>query len=323
MLQIGDVKAKPGKVSFGRLNIGELREGTPFGLPVAAVNGAEDGPLLYVQAGSDGNELNGLAVVKEFIRELEPEELNGGIMIVSPLNFHGYQRAEHRNPLDNKKLNRTFPGEPGGSISERLSKAVFEYAKKSDIVLDLHQGGVSRMIDEVRVRVSKDHDLHDECMELAQVFGINYIFDKKGPDGQLARSAPDEGIPTIDPELGGCVGWDEDSVSKGVRGVFNVLYNYGFLEGEPDLPNSYTVVNDFENFYANRGVLIDFQADLYDEIKEGDAIFTITDLFGNELERVKSNVDGIFWRKPRLPMVATGESVCQIGLSPKEITLNK
>ena len=55
------------------------------------------------------------------------------------------------------------------------------------------------MIDEVRVRVDAKHPQHAACLELARIFGMGYIFDQKGPKGQLAQAAPEIGIPTIDP----------------------------------------------------------------------------------------------------------------------------
>jgi len=313
-LTIGTASARPGEAAFGRLFIGELRDGTTFGLPVAAINGAKDGPLLYIQAGSDGNELNGVLVVREALKQIDPQVLRGGILIVNPLNYHGFQQDSHRNPLDNKKTNRTFPGNSEGSITERISAAVFPYIKKCDFVLDLHQGGTSRMIDEVRIRVGEDHKLHSQCLELAKVFGIQYILDQKGPDGQLARVAPDEGVPTIDPELGGCVGWDNNSISKGVHGVLNVLRYYHFLEGEVQLPDTYTIVSNLQDVYSRHGGLIDLKVNLYDEVKPGDLLFTITDSFGNVTERVNSAVSGVLWRTRRLPMTATGEQVCTIGV---------
>jgi len=313
-IEIGSAKARPGEKAIGRLDIGELREGTGFGLPVAVINGAKKGPLLYIQAGSDGNELNGIGVVRELFPRLDPKKLRGAIFIVSPLNFHGFQQNSHYNPLDNKKTNRNFPGKKDGSITERLAYSVFCYVKMCDLAIDLHQGGTSVMIDEVRVRVASSHKLHSECMELAKVFGIPYILDKEGPEGQLARAAPDEGIPTIDPELGGCVGWDEDSIRKGVRGVFNVLYYYGFLNGDPVLPHEYTVVSDFRDIYADRGGLVQFAAELHDKVAQGAKLFSVTDMFGGVRQEVVSPVEGIVWRKRRLPMVATGERVCSLGI---------
>ncbi len=315
LLRIGTAAAKPGEIKFGHLKIGELRDGTRIGLPVAAINGVKDGPLLYIQAGSDGDELNGIGVIREVVPRLDPKKLRGRIIIISPLNFHGFEQDVHRNPLDNKKTNRTFPGKKTGSITERIAYTAFRYVRKSNLILDLHQGSTSQMIDEVRVRVGKEHLLHDRCVELAKVFGIKYIFDKKGPDGQLARVAPDIGIPAIDPELGGCVGWDENSIREGVRGIFNVLYYYGFLPGNPRLPTEYIIADEFKEFYADKGGLIKFSATLRDRVEKGSELFTITDMFGAPKQTVYSPIDGILWRKRRLPMVATGEQVCSLGIN--------
>ena len=114
-------------------------------------------------------------------------------------------------------------------ISERIAAATFDVATRADLALDLHQGSTSRMIDEVRVRCGPRHRLHRECLELAKTFDCGYVLDQKGPDGQLARAAPDEGIPTIDPELGGCVGWDRHSIDLGTRGVMGRLEEMGVV----------------------------------------------------------------------------------------------
>ncbi len=231
MTTLGTANASPGEVSVGRLPVGEARDGSEVALPVCVINGARDGKTLYVQAVSDGDELNGLGVVQRFVPRVDPAELSGTVLVVGIVNHYGFQIAEHRNPIDDTKLNRTYPGDANGTASERISHATFEAATRADLVLDLHQGSTSRMINEARVRCGPRHRLHRDCLDLAKVFGTGYILDQKGPDGQLARAAPDEGIPTIDPELGGSVGWDEESIRIGVRGVMNVLTHYGFLDG--------------------------------------------------------------------------------------------
>ena len=313
MLDFGTAHAAPGEVDTGRLHAGETRDGSGFGLPVAAVNGADDGDTLYIQAGSDGDELNGVGVVRETVRRLDADELSGQILVVGILNYHGFQVAEHKNPIDSTKLNRAFPGDSEGSSSERLAALAYEGGvERADIGLDLHQGSTSRMIDEVRVRCGRGHRLHDECLELARVFGTEYVLDKKGPSGQLARAAPDDGVPLVDPELGGAVGWDRNSIQTGVRGVFNVLSHYGFLDGEASTPDQQHRATDFEVFHAERGGLVDFDVDLRDSVQKGDKLFEVTDVFGETEERVGSSVDGVVWRTRRLPMVATGEYVMSV-----------
>ena len=312
MSTLGTASASPGEMDTGRLPVGEARDGSEVRLPVAVINGRRDGKTLYIQAVSDGDELNGLGVIQRLVPQLDPTELAGEILVVGIVNYYGFQVAEHRNPIDDTKLNRTYPGNASGTASERISAATFETVERADLVLDLHQGSTSCMINETRVRCGSRHRLHRDCLELAKVFGCGYILDRKGPDGQLARVAPDEGIPTIDPELGGSVGWDEESIRKGVKGVFNVLYRYGFLRGETTTTPQ-TRATGFNQYGSPAGGLVSYNFDLGDEVKRGDTLFTITDPFGMIKEEVTTKSDGILWRHRRLPQVATGEYVCSVG----------
>jgi predicted deacylase len=317
MITVGTASAAPGEISTGRLEVGETRDGSAFGLPVAVINGQRDGKRLYVQAASDGDELNGVGVVQRLIPELDPAQLAGEVVVVGIVNYHAFQVAEHRNPVDDTKLNRAYPGDEEGSSSERIAAATFELASDADLALDLHQGSTSRMIDEVRVRCGSRHRLHEECLELAKVFDCGYVLDQKGPDGQLARAGPDEGVPTIDPELGGAVGWDETSIRLGVEGTRNVLRHFDFLEGAVETTTQ-TRISGFQQYSSPVGGLVDREADLGDRVSPGDTLFRVTDVFGGEKAEVTADADGVFWRTRRLPQVATGEYVCSVGTEVEE-----
>jgi predicted deacylase len=312
METLGTARAAPGSVDTGRLEVGETRDGSPVGLPVAVVNGAADGKTLYIQAASDGDELNGVGVVTRLLPQLDPTEVAGTILVVGIVNYHAFQVAEHRNPIDDTKLNRAYPGDEHGTSSERIAAATFDAALGADLILDLHQGSTSRMVEETRVRCGPRHRNHDDCLELAKVFDCGHILDQKGPDGQLARAAPDEGIPTVDPELGGCVGWDDHAIETGVDGVFNVLRHYGFLDGDVETAPQ-TRASGFDQYGAPAGGLVDFAVGLGDEVAAGDVLFRVTDVFGAKKETVTADDDGVFWRSRRLPQVATGEYVCSVG----------
>ena len=312
MITLGTARAPPGEADTGRLEVGEMRDGSPVRLPVAVINGADSGKTLYIQAVSDGDELNGLGVVSRVVPRLDPTKLSGAVLVVGVVNHFAFQVAEHRNPIDDRKMNRGYPGDEDGTTSERIAHATFQAAKRADIVLDLHQGSTSRMINETRVRCGIRHHLHGDCLELAKVFGCGHVLDIKGPDGQLARVAPDDGIPTIDPELGGCVGWDEESIRYGVEGVFNVLRHYGFLEGDTEV-ESQVRARGFDQYGSPAGGLVRFEADLGDRVSAGETLFEVTDVFGSRTGRVTADADGIFWRTRRLPQVAAGEYVCSVG----------
>lgn len=313
-VEYGTAAASPGEIATGRLTAGDLRDGSEFDLPVAVANGADDGETFYLQAVSDGDELNGLGVVREVMRRLDPAELAGELLVTGVLNYHGFHVNEHENPVDGTKLNRVFPGSSAGNASERLAKLVYDNAvRRADAGLDLHQGSTSRMIHEVRVRCGRDHRLHDDCLELARQFGFEHLLDLRGPDGQLARAAPDDGIPIVDPELGGSTGWDRTSVEQGVAGVFNVLRARGMLPGDPDDPGPQRVARDYETVNADRGGLLDPHVDLYDRVDEGDPLCDVTTVFGEHRDTITASEGGVVWRLRRLPMVATGEYVMSIG----------
>ena len=312
MITLGTASAAPGETDTGRLEVGETRDGSPVRLPVAVINGAGNGKTLYLQAVSDGDELNGLGVINRVVPRIDPTQISGTVLVVGIVNYFGFQTAEHRNPIDDRKMNRGYPGDANGTTSERIAHETFSIAKRADLVLDLHQGSTSRMINETRVRCGIRHRLHGDCLELAKVFGCGHVLDIKGPNGQLARVAPDEGIPTVDPELGGSVGWDEESIRYGVEGVFNVLRHYGFLDGDVDA-ESQTRARGFDQYGSPAGGLVRFERELGDRVSTGDTLFEVTDTFGELKGRVTADNDGVFWRTRRLPQVAAGEYVCSVG----------
>jgi predicted deacylase len=312
MTSLGTASAAPGDIDTGRLPVGETRDGSQVGLPVCVVNGAADGKTLYIQAASDGDELNGIGVLRELIPRLDPTDLVGTILLVGIVNLPAFRVAEHRNPLDDTKLNRAYPGDEHGTSSERIAAATFEIATSADLILDLHQGSTSRMIHETRVRCGPRHHLHSDCLDLATTFDCGHVLDQKGPDGQLARAAPDEGVPTIDPELGGTVGLDPESVAAGVEGVQNVLTAYGFLDGVVESGEQVRATG-FEQYGASAGGLVEFDAELGERIEHGDSLFRITDVFGRVKSETIADTAGVFWRTRRLPQVATGEYVCSVG----------
>jgi predicted deacylase len=314
-LKVEGVVAKSGTAAYGFLEVGEMQDGTAARLPVAIVNGAEDGPILYIQAASDGDELNGIAVIHHLLNTISPEELRGGIIAVPIVNIFAFHFKQSYSIADGRKMNRCFPGKKSGTSSERIAYKLFrEAVLQSQYCIDLHQGSVRPMVDSLNVRVSRRHRLHKKCMEMARVFGIGYILDERGPKGQLAQAAPDKGIPTIDPELGGCHGWDETSVQKGIKGVQNVLRYYGFLDGDPEIPEQQVVVRKFQGIENDRGGFIKYRAKMYDLLEYRDPVADICDAFGRTVETITAPRKGILWSVNLYPMVPSGSRIGTLGV---------
>lgn len=313
-LRVAHISTEPGERAEGYVELGERQDHQPLRLPVCVINGAEDGPVAYLQAASDGDELNGVAVMHRILQDLSPGTLRGAVIAVPLVNVPAFHAGRSANPVDGKKMNRCFPGSKTGTSSERIAHFLFnEAVLQADFCIDLHQGGVSPMIDECRVRVNKSDRAGRASFELGRVFGIGYIFHKKGPDGQLARAAPAHGIPTIDPELGGTRGWARDSIRKGVQGVKNVLCYYDMIEGEPIIPERQVVTRKHRTVLCNRGGFLAFRQSLGALVQKGDVLAEIRDPFGHVVEEVKAPVDGVLWSHPPYPMVSTGQRIATIG----------
>ena len=313
-ISVGPIHAEPGETAQGYVTVGDMQDAQPLRLPVAIVNGRGLGPIVYLQAISDGDELNGIEVIRRVLKAAAAPKLNGGIIAVPLVNVHAFHAQCSHSPVDNVKMNRCFPGRKNGTSSERIAHFLFQRAVlQASYCIDLHQGGVGRMVDECRVRVAKSERAGKESFELGRVFGIGYMFHKRGPKGQLARAAPAKGIPAIDPELGGCHGWEDNSIRKGFRGVMNVLKHYGLLKGKPRVPKQQIVVNDLKNVLSDRGGFLTYRRRLYDMVGRGDVLAEVSDPFGNVMEEIRSPAKGVVWRQNVYPMVASGQSVAQIG----------
>ncbi len=313
-LEVGDMAAAAGERVNGYVSLCRMADQRPLQVPVSIINGARPGPVLYLQAASDGNELNGAAVVQHIMKELAPDELSGAVIVVPLVNVTAFGAHTAHSPVDRKKMNRCFPGKKKGTLSERIAHFLFHHAViKADYCIDLHQGGVNPMVDECRVRVNLNERMGHESLELAKVFGIGHIYREKGPDGQLARAAPAAGIPTIDPELGGCRGWDETSICKGIRGVRNVLRHYGLTAARPEIPAKQTVVRRLKTVYADTGGFLNMLRNLYDHVERGECIAEILDPFGCCVGHVRSPAKGVLWSKIPYPFASEGERVAQIG----------
>ena len=59
------------------LPIADLSIHVPLAMPVHVINGAEDGPVLFISAAIHGDELNGVEIIRRIIKLAAPETPQG------------------------------------------------------------------------------------------------------------------------------------------------------------------------------------------------------------------------------------------------------
>ena len=138
---IGTIEAKRGEKVSGSIIVEEGIDQGTF-IPITIINGAKPGPILTLVAGVHGTEYVPIIALQKVVDEISAKELKGTIVLVHIANMLAFSnRTVYINPVDNKNLNRIFPGKKNGTISERIAYTMTnEIFKKSDYLIDLHGG---------------------------------------------------------------------------------------------------------------------------------------------------------------------------------------
>jgi predicted deacylase len=201
-------------------------------VPVVELAGAQDGPLLTVIAGVHGCEYVPMAAVREWTRDLEQREISGRIRAVPVLNVTAFRaRSPFVVPEDGKNLNRCFPGDPDGTLAQRLAYAAFtQLITGSDAYIDAHCGDMVEALEPFALYEAGPAEA--AARELALAYGLGYIIRQEpGPDravsGTSSGAAAQAGIPAITAEAGGCGLVERPAVDAHLRGLNAVLAHLG------------------------------------------------------------------------------------------------
>src|SRR5215468_8124895 len=205
-----------------------------FDVPVVELTGA-DGPRLTVLAGVHGCEYAPMAAVRRWTGALAGRELRGSVRAVPVLNLPAFRaRTPFVVPDDGKNLNRCFPGDPAGTVADRLANAAFtELIVGSDALVDAHAGDMVEALEPFALYDAGPSE--DKARELAVAYGLGYVIRQEaGPDravgGTTSASAAEIGIPAIIAESGECGLVQQDAVDRHVRGLDRVLALLGIAD---------------------------------------------------------------------------------------------
>src|SRR5207245_2995003 len=83
-----------------------------------------------------------IIALEKVIERIDPATLSGTVIIVPLVNVQSFEKkVPHVNPIDNKSMNRFYPGRIDGTQTERaLYMMTKEVVDKCDYLIDLHGG---------------------------------------------------------------------------------------------------------------------------------------------------------------------------------------
>ena len=204
-------------------------------IPVTVVaRGA--GPTVLVMAGNHGDEYPGQVACLKLARALQPDQVEGRVIVIPALNLPAAKAATRLSPLDGKNLNRAFPGRADGTptemIAHYLTTVLFPL---SDIVIDMHTGG--RSVDFypcAHMHLVPDRDQRRKMIAGTLAWGSDFAFlyaDIAG-SGLLPVEAERQGKIVITTEMGGGEPVPASVHRLTQNGLRNVLIHFGALKGE-------------------------------------------------------------------------------------------
>jgi N-alpha-acetyl-L-2,4-diaminobutyrate deacetylase len=201
-------------------------------IPITVIRNG-DGPTALLTGGNHGDEYEGPIVLSKLASTLKASDVMGRVIVVPFMNYPAFRAGSRTSPIDRGNLNRSFPGKPDGSVTEKIADYFQRYLLPlADYVLDLHAGG--RTLDFVpfaAVHVLADAKQQARCEAAMRAFGAPYSMRMLELDsvGLFDTAVEEAGKVFVSTELGGGGTATVSSVAVAERGVRGFLANAGVL----------------------------------------------------------------------------------------------
>lgn len=300
VFEVGTARAGRGTLATGYIESAYRRDGSRVQIPLIVVHGASPGPVLWVGSTVHGDEIPGCEVIRRVARErLDPRTLRGTVIAAPVQHPVAYETSTRLTLHDGVNINRVFPGNRGGTLTERIAYDLFHQGvAAADVVLDIHSNAIGAVTFNI-VRVGGSGSAWDAQWDLAEAFGITVAVGRLGQtglSGMLQDAALDAGKPALTIELSGGYVWEEPSVRAGVTGVLNVMRHLKMVDGAIEPQTEVPVIGGrlTNRHYVNcdRGGLVRPLLPLGAAVKRDEPVAVLYDVFGNDVETIRSPIDG-------------------------------
>lgn len=248
-------------------------------LPVCVIANGK-GPAVSLWGGNHGDEYEGPTVMGQLARELDPAAVEGRLLILPAINPPALQNRSRTSPIDGKNMNRVWPGDPQGTITERIVAWLADSVlPASDVLMDCHTGGDALEL----IPMSMSHHT-DDAAERARITAAHLSFNaplcvelRLGANRATAAGcAHERGLLVIGSESGGGHPVSPASLANCYFGIRNTLAHLEMLPAPP-APGRPRHATRFTRKWGHQaemlsdsdGIFIPFRG-LWDEVEEGE-----------------------------------------------------
>lgn len=288
--------------------------------PVTVIQNG-NGPTVIVTGANHGDEYEGPVALLNLCNEIAPEEVTGRIIFVPMMNFPAFCAGQRNSPIDDGNMNRSFPGRPDGSATEKMA----DYFNRvllpmSDFVLDIHSGGKTlNFVPFAAAHVLADNQQQQRCEEAMRAFAAPYsvMLLELDASEMYDTAAENQGKVFVSTELGGggTTSCGSNEIAK--TGIINFCVHAGVLSRQlvaretvnVDMPDSSCFVT------ADYSGLLELTVDIGGLVDEGQLIARIHDIerSGVEATNYYAPFTGILIGRHHPGLVRPGDSLAVFG----------
>jgi predicted deacylase len=320
-LTIGPVTAAAGQQASGFLSVPSGRDaGTR--IPITIIRGGQPGPTLALIAGTHGAEVAPIVALQRVRERVDAQRLKGTVLIVHVANLPSYLgRTVYYSPVDGKNLNRVYPGDADGTVSQRIARVITdEIIERCDYLIDLHAGDGNESLRPYLYwnKLGVDSSVDERARQMALAWGADHIIVDTTRTKDVRNSiytqntAHLRGKPAITTETGAMGLPDAESVARNVDGAERVMRHLGILPGPVELTPSPVWLGKYAVLTSPETGVWHAAVERAHTVAKGAVIGRVTDFFGNVIAEVRAPFDGEVMYVVGTPAMSKGEPVAMI-----------
>jgi predicted deacylase len=319
---VGTASAAPGQKATGYLEV-PAGVDAATNIPVVVVNGAKPGKILALVSGAHGTEYTSIIAIEKLISALDPAQISGTVILVPLVNIASFeQKVPHVNPIDNKSMNRFYPGKADGTQTERASFLITkEIVDRCDYLIDYHGGDLDESLRPYAYWGPTGREAQDRVSkEMVLAFGLDHIiiWRERPTDPAATRyldnTASVRGKASIVVEAGHAGTTETDDIAVLVNGTLSTMRAFKMLPGDPHpIENPVWLDKIVDVLGEQLGVFYPLvKRGTY--VEAGMKLGTVTDFFGKVIAEPRAPVAGVILHVNALPTVKKGDNIANIGV---------
>lgn len=308
----------------GFLRLPYSRDDSAWGsvmIPITVIrNGA--GPTALLTGGNHGDEYEGPIALMDLAMELKASEIEGRVIIVPALNYPAFRAGTRTSPIDNGNMNRSFPGDPSGTVTEKIADYLSTVLLPgTSVVLDFHSGGKTLdFIPFASAHVLENKDQQAACVAAVEAFNAPYSMMLLEIDnvGMYDTTVEDQGKIFVTTELGGGGTSTARSNAIAKKGVRNVLKHVGIMKGEPETgPSRWLDMPDGDCYvFCQDEGMFEAMKDLGDDVEKGEIVARVwpLDRTGRAPIEYRAGRSGLLVSRHFPGLIKSGDCLAVVGV---------